>query len=144
MSKSKIKPPVYYHMKFWDEENKVFKMGEAKFAEFKDMALAALGWMPIGDTEKALRSLVTTLRWVKDAEDLAGSKKDFIAHGKTRGEVFDKWDYLLFQVLLEKGLIQGVHSLPGIVSESGKEILKALESYFEQLDKANAAAKTKV
>jgi hypothetical protein len=135
--KKKVKAPVYYHMKFWNEEKKVFEMGEARFSDFKDMALAAIGWMPIGNTESALRALVTALQWVKDAQDLSGNKKEFMKHAVTRTDVFGKWEYLIFQVLKEKGLLDGVHSLPGIVSETGKEILKALSSYFEKLDKEN-------
>lgn len=134
MSKAKPKQPTYFHLKFWNDEKQVFEIGDLRFKDFGDMALAAIGWKPVGDTDKALKSLVTLLRWVKDHQDLATVKSEYIKHATTRETVFGLWDELLFQFMHEKDLAEGTHSLPGVLTDTGRDILKALESYFQQIE----------
>lgn len=123
------------HIDKFLQEDGWYKDSEGISYEYADQAIKGiyeLGWCGCGDPDSALEYLAKSLQLIKllREDDLKWTdwKIEVDKHHKNDGECYFVWYFLD-----HKGFTEHGGSVPGWLSQKGKELLEDIEEYLETL-----------
>lgn len=117
---------------YWNEEKQVFEYDSMDFETFDEVIQHILGWCMCGVPDQSQKAVMKALRHIANLQDLVWTKDMQFDEWNQQGrDLFGEWEYAIYYVLDEKELTEHGGSVPGWLTDKGRELLELMESFYE-------------